>query len=709
MEVVLNALSEALQRTLKTRTGVALMSASPRRNGGLGNADVCCLVGFTGDIAGRAVLSLRQDTADAIAAALLGRSVASDPAALVEALTELVQVVLDGARAGLAAVGRSFEPSPPCVLFGGPDLFVRRQDRCLGRILRDDGHELGLAILQAAADAAAKAGSMAHGTFELHRGPSGLLLTLTPPVAAGNRVSFDELFDRVEAERMADEYVDIAFLQDVVDAGVCREIRITANPDVLDRIRISYDDGHMTAYAAVVPPPAQTVVAAPATAVDRDDLHFRLRQEGITTGVLHENLLRLLRAQQENASAGAGEPLMIACAIPPRHGEDAQLRYRWPLAELEDLEQGHRSGIPAQSLAELKIVDAGEVLVTKIPPSHGIPGRNVFGKVVPARDGVDKPITPGPETGLSADGIQLLARKAGYVRAEAGTVGVVSKLLVAGDIGSDVGLVQFPGAVEVTGSLCPGAHLTCREGLRVEGAIEGAEVSCAGGSINAATIAGGAKVEAGWDIRCGVVRSSDLLAGGSVIADDMVVDSQVRAAADLRVLSREKGILRGGEYQAGHLVEAEVIGGSSDRRTVVRVAAPFSAGEVSKDPAHETFLQETLALQRDLEALHRRVSEYLRRFGTALDPAGRAAVQALYRKLDETVPLGIVEAAGEADGDPPSGRVRARGVLYADATVTIGDLSWERSETFRQVELHGQGGRIKAVMARLDDVRGRRR
>lgn len=171
-----------------------------------------------------------------------------------------------------------------------------------------------------------------------------------------------------------------------------------------------------------------------------------LKDLGVVAGVLSEELAALV------AQVGQGEhqpgAYVIARGTPPRDGRDAQLEL------LVDLER--RAGQVAEDgsidFREVNFaanVRPGQVLARRTRPTPGVPGQDVLGRVLPARDGQDQPLAAGKNVQLTRDGEseQFAAEIVGAVRRANDEISVSEVLNIKGDICYQTGNLSFDGEI----------------------------------------------------------------------------------------------------------------------------------------------------------------------------------------------------------------------------------------------------------------------
>ena len=179
----------------------------------------------------------------------------------------------------------------------------------------------------------------------------------------------------------------------------------------------------------------------------------------------------------------------------------------------------------------------------------------------------------------------IYATCAGQVSiANDGKINVFDVFEVKGDVDLKTGSIDFVGNVIIKGSVPAGFKVHARGDIMIGGSVEAAEI-VADGSI---TIAHGITtdnkgfVKAGKDIKTPFIVNSLVEAGGDVVVSQYIMHSQVKAGGHIECIEK-KGIIVGGNIQAGKYIRAKIIGNHVNTATFLTAGAKPSVVNRYKD------------------------------------------------------------------------------------------------------------------------------
>lgn len=162
----------------------------------------------------------------------------------------------------------------------------------------------------------------------------------------------------------------------------------------------------------------------------------------------------------------------------PVQGHDGCIRWEAafdpnPQAPTAQAKTNHYSG------ARYVRASVGDQLGVWQEPTHGTDGRDVRGRVLKARRGLEVPFTLHPSVSRDSLG-RLSAQMDGVLKVRDGKVSVDEALRVSGNVDFATGNIDFSGAVEVAGGVASGFAITSTRDLTIGGLIECATIRCGG-------------------------------------------------------------------------------------------------------------------------------------------------------------------------------------------------------------------------------------
>ena len=139
-------------------------------------------------------------------------------------------------------------------------------------------------------------------------------------------------------------------------------------------------------------------------------------------------------------------------------------------------------------------VSKGKELARLMPPGKGTPGRTVFGKELPAKDGAPAALPWGRTRAGPARPRGLISLIDGLARWTGDSVEVDPGFVVEGDVDFSTGNIRYDKSVMINGDIKPGFRVECGGDLQVEGLIE--DCALVGGSGRSASTASSARARA---------------------------------------------------------------------------------------------------------------------------------------------------------------------------------------------------------------------
>ena len=217
-------------------------------------------------------------------------------------------------------------------------------------------------------------------------------------------------------------------------------------------------------------------------------------------------------------------------------------------------------------------VGKGDQILSKLPPTVGSEGMNIFGKSVTVT-GNDIEMPNGEGTVLSSDGLTLIADQAGIAHWDGVSVAVTDMQHIAGSVDSTTGDIMADTAVYVEQDVCPGMRVEAMGDIFIGGNVEGADVYSRSGSVwvrNGIIGQSKARILAGSNIVAGYIQDATIGAKENVEVDQYIINSAVTAGRYLLVISNE-GLIRGGTAFAEKMIHVRVAGSESRTATELQV------------------------------------------------------------------------------------------------------------------------------------------
>ncbi|MDR0424656.1 MAG: FapA family protein [Clostridiales Family XIII bacterium] len=355
-----------------------------------------------------------------------------------------------------------------------------------------------------------------------------------------------------------------------------------------------------------------------------ETLEAALRKAGVAWGIDGPSL---------NALAGSPVPgieFLAASGSAPVDGTDGSIEFYVKRSDEYKPEYGGDSAekVDYKNVDVFQLVTKGKPLCAVTKPAAGTDGMNVYGGVIPAKEGKAAPPPNGANTEWNVDGTQLLASVDGVVNFKGAQISVVEVLRIQGDVDMSTGNIRFGGDVIVNGSINEGFSVECGGSLTVRGKIGNAHVNVAGNLLVSEGINGGHQksIEVGGFMRCRYIESGNIRIDGDVFAD-YIIDTNIVCKGNIN-LNGSKSLLIGGRTAVLGELSANYIGNARGVRTRV---------ELIELPTEEERMAGLKGRQEAARASINSDNENLTKVRKLIDVSDRPELQDLYRQLTERI------------------------------------------------------------------------
>ncbi len=411
------------------------------------------------------------------------------------------------------------------------------------------------------------------------------------------------------------------------------------------------------------------------------------RRSQITYGLDREGFRAFLAAPVYD------EPFVIARGLAAIPGEDGRLEWHierrgginaYKLHEVKEDEQ-----VDFKNLDLFDQVKQEQLLVTRVPPKEGKPGRTVLGREIPAAPGKNYLLPQGKNTYITKDGLELRAALTGRVDEINGHLIVSNVYHIAGDVDLSVGNIDFDGDVVVDGNVISGFTIKASGSIEVKGIVEGSALEAGGDIFIRGGIQGGGKgmLQAQEGIYVRFAEYATLQAG-TVVSAESLLHSNVSCLGSVEVVDG-RGSIIGGNVCAASYIAARFLGNSSGRATDLQVGL---------SPKSRVRLAELEKMTFSLKKVVERLQVILQENPDA-PPKGQREQEARmenvrkllqYKKLMLDYEAELEELKESMDGKK-NGEVHAMQTAYPGICITIGLAKNRLTQsvdyaTFRRVE-----------------------
>ena len=293
--------------------------------------------------------------------------------------------------------------------------------------------------------------------------------------------------------------------------------------------------------------------------LDPDAILAALAEAGVTVGIDGNAVAAACR---EDAAAR----VLVATGTSAEKGEDT--RFELLVADARDRTPhlDNKGMIDFRDQGDIPAVSAGQPLMRRVPPTAGIPGRDIRGGVIQAEPGKNEFFAENlVGASVDQDDPNLLRAVFSGQPVRCGNGVNVESVLNLRGVNMATGNIAFDGTVNIEGEVLPGMKVHASGDIVVTGVVDNASLE-AGGDIR---IAGGviakSVVRAGGAVAVRFVENSMIQAGTNIVIDDTALQAELQANNQIVVgiKSPQRGRLAGGSARAMMLIQTPILGSSS--------------------------------------------------------------------------------------------------------------------------------------------------
>lgn len=438
------------------------------------------------------------------------------------------------------------------------------------------------------------------GYFTINTEEDGTYLTVFPPKGNGKKVDYDSVINEIKKLN----------LKDVVMSEVERAIKeTTGQPVLIVKEKVALKDGQI--FVNITPDEmfAQVTIVPPQGGgkdITEDDVYNALKNHNVIFGIKKDVISKLVKRglDAKNDPTILLEPIedIVAEGQNVQNGEDAKLEMLFDTttqtekpAESVDTTEEQSDRIDYKNVKSIQNVKKGTPLAKKIPPTNGVNGMTVTGKVIKAKPGNDIKFIIGKGVEQSPDNPDLyIAANDGQVIFKNNKLEVLAIYEINGDVDMSIGNIDFVGSVIIHGSVGE-FKIKAGEDVIIDGVADSTEIIAGGKVIVKGGIVGKkARVIAQDDITTKYIRNAYVETEKSIIVNEAAMHSTLIAGQKITVMGA-KGLIVGGTIAAAYEVSAKEIGSKLATYTEISIGeTPKMREEMQKATAELKNIEEQL-------------------------------------------------------------------------------------------------------------------
>lgn len=325
-----------------------------------------------------------------------------------------------------------------------------------------------------------------------------------------------------------------------------------------------------------------------------------LNQKGVIYGIDEELLGEICKKPNDYLGKG----IEIAKGLHPTTGDDASLKWEIAINNERKLRELDDGSVDFYSVKEIANVRKGQIILIKTPSSDGESGITVTNKKIAGKNGKDIIIKVGKNVVLNEEKDRLYSAIDGQlVITENSKINVFPIYEVTGDMDLSIGNIDFVGSVIIRGNVPDGFKIHADGDIKVYGNVEGAELIAKGDIFIQQGLIGHNKslIKAGGNVQASFILDGEVYADKDILVTQSIMHSRLFAGKQI-VCKGVKGLIVGGNIQAGELIVATTIGNYMATATSV---------EVGMNPTAKREWNEMQKNKKDLEKSMEKVNQGL--------------------------------------------------------------------------------------------------
>ncbi|WP_138419494.1 DUF342 domain-containing protein [Aquibacillus sediminis] len=179
------------------------------------------------------------------------------------------------------------------------------------------------------------------------------------------------------------------------------------------------------------------------------DIYDKLSEMGIVEGIQHPEIQAAVATQHP-------ERFTIAKATQPQDGTDGYVKFLKNFKQINRPQQQKDGSVDYKEIQAFPKISTGEVLAEVYQPTEGIPGKTIFGQLIPAKQGKPVQLRLGHGVQL-VDDEKIISMENGSPKVDARgrfvRIDIRPVLVLRDDVTVQTGNIRFNGNIEVQGSV----------------------------------------------------------------------------------------------------------------------------------------------------------------------------------------------------------------------------------------------------------------
>lgn len=333
-------------------------------------------------------------------------------------------------------------------------------------------------------------------------------------------------------------------------------LETTQTNNTIGEIDITFSEDGMTAYLCLSPQDKNK-------SYEVEHLKRLLQEAGVSFGINEELLQEVVEKKQYY------ETIEAAVGSLAQNGQDGYYEFLFPV-DIDTKPKILKDGsVDYTSCGLVPSVEEGQEIARYYRATTGVDGMDVFGGIVPSKNGKDLMRLRGKGFIVSEDGLIYTARTTGKVTYQNNYLNVDKELTIEGDVSyTTTGNVRFISDIHIRGNVLTGMSVVSEKGsIIVDGFVEAAVLIAKKDIIlkNGMQGNGQGKIATNGAVSGKFFEQTHIDCDGDVCAN-AIMNCQIHSGQDVKV-SGKFGSIIGGSICAMRSVESMVIGNLAEVKT----------------------------------------------------------------------------------------------------------------------------------------------
>jgi len=300
---------------------------------------------------------------------------------------------------------------------------------------------------------------------------------------------------------------------------------------------------------------------------------MELLQENRVTVNIHRDVID--NAVKLCNEGGLSERIVVAEGVEPIHGKNSQILLNFdPIKNKPKILKNGR--VDYKNVDNIRIVNEGDLLLTKKPATAGVRGLSVRNEEIPAQPGVDTDISIGEGVRAEKDGTEYYATNDGCVSFARNTLEVSPVYIVKGNVDYSSGNIVFNGSVHVKNDVLSDFRIKAEKDIFIDGICQDAHLEAGGNIVIKLGIKGDNKgsIKALGDVVVGYAEGANIEAKGNIEIMKYAYSSKLKAGGKIEAI-KDPGVIAGGAVVAFEEVRMLQAGTAGNSRFLVNVGTKY--------------------------------------------------------------------------------------------------------------------------------------